>query len=157
MTSNEKLLYALLLNRINLSRKNHKSFSDNNGVFIYYSNKQIQRHLNCSDRTATYALNNLEQAGLIRKEYQKIGLPLKIYVNDVREMDKAVHSSAPEKPQESVSGKPYASSIKHQKPYKSTPVPQEKQVSFDTEKAEKIANDGFLDFSEMKIKKRRKH
>ena len=155
LTSNEKLLYALLLNRINLSRKNHKSFSDNNGIFIYYSNKQIQRHLNCSDRTAAHALNNLEQAGLIRKKYQKTGLPLKIYVNDIREMNKDVRSFASEKSQDKFSQKPYSNSNHNAKPYKSTPVTQEKQVSFDVEKAERKANDGTLDFSEMKIKKRR--
>ncbi len=154
LTSNEKLLYALLLNRINLSRKNHKSFSDNNGIFIYYSNKQIQRHLNCSDRTAAHALNNLEQAGLIRKEYQQIGLPLKIYVNDVREMDKTAHFSAPQKPQEKFSQKLYNNSNYNTKPYKSTPVSQEKQVSFDVEKTEEMKLKHLYNFAE-KTKKRR--
>ena len=154
LTSNEKLLYALLLNRINLSRKNHKSFSDNNGIFIYYSNKQIQRHLNCSDRTAAHALNNLEQAGLIRKEYQQIGLPLKIYVNDIREMNKDVRSFASEKPQDKFSQKPYSNSNYNAKPYKSTPVTQEKQVSFDVEKAEEMKLKHLYNFAE-KTKKRR--
>ena len=85
LTSDEKLLYVLLLNRVNFSKKNLNNFSDSNGIFVYYSNKQIQNHLNCCKSTAIKALNNLEKVGLIKKEYQKNGLPLKIYVNDIRE------------------------------------------------------------------------
>ena len=85
LSSDEKILYVLLLNRINYSKKNLAKFCDSKGVFIYYSNSQIQNHLNCCENTATKALNNLEKIGLITKEYQKKGLPLKIYVNDIRE------------------------------------------------------------------------
>ena len=85
LSSDEKILYALLLNRINYSKKNLSKFCDSKGIFIYYSNSQIQNHLNCCENTATKALNNLEKIGLITKEYQKKGLPLKIYVNDIRE------------------------------------------------------------------------
>lgn len=41
--------------------------------------------IRCSRATATTLLKNLENAGLIHKEYQSNGLPLKIYVNDIRE------------------------------------------------------------------------
>lgn len=85
LSSDEKILYVLLLNRINYSKKNLAKFCDSKGVFVYYSNLQIQNHLNCCENTATKALNNLEKIGLIHKEYQKNGLPLKIYVNDIRE------------------------------------------------------------------------
>ncbi len=85
LSSDEKILYTLLLNRINYSKRNLTKFSDSKGVFIYYSNSQIQNHLNCCESTATKSLNNLEKIGLIHKEYQKNGLPLKIYVNDIRE------------------------------------------------------------------------
>ena len=80
----EHFLYMLLLNRANISKTNFKHFSDKNGFFVYYSNEQITKHLKCSKDTATQVLRNLENAGLIRKEYQKRGLPLKIYVNDIR-------------------------------------------------------------------------
>lgn len=83
LSSDDKLLYALLLNRKNYSKKNLKSFSDEKGVFVYYPNLQIQKHLGCSTATAIKSLKNLENAGLITKEYQKRGLPLKIYVNDI--------------------------------------------------------------------------
>ena len=52
---------------------------------FFNSNQQIQNHLNCCESTATKSLNNLEKIGLIYKEYQARGLPLKIYVNDIRE------------------------------------------------------------------------
>lgn len=83
LSSDDKILYTLLLNRKNYSKKNLKSFSDDKGVFIYYTNLQIQQHLNCSTATAIKILKNLENAELITKEYQKRGLPLKIYVNDI--------------------------------------------------------------------------
>ena len=86
LSSGEKILYTLLLNRTNYSRKNLKNFFDNkNGLFIYYTNEQIQSHLNCSKTNAVSMLKNLENAGLIKKEYQKNGLPIKIYVTDLRE------------------------------------------------------------------------
>lgn len=83
LSSDDKILYTLLLNRKNYSKKNFKNFCDDKGVFIYYTHLQIQQHLNCSPATATKILKNLENSGLITKEYQKCGLPLKIYVNDI--------------------------------------------------------------------------
>ena len=94
LTSNEKILYVLFLNRLNYSRKNLNRFSDEKGVFIYYSYKSIQNHLNCSEPTITSALNNLQKAGLIRKEYQKRGLPLKIYVNDIRGGNRGTYTAS---------------------------------------------------------------
>ena len=85
LSSGEKLLYILLLNRTNYSRKNLKKFyDDKNGLFVYYPNEQIKSHLNCSSGTAKKMLKNLEKAELIKKEYQKNGLPIKIYVTDLR-------------------------------------------------------------------------
>ena len=86
LSSDEKILYILLLNRKNYSKKNLKSFSDKNGIFVYYPNLQIQKHLSCSISTAIKALKSLENAGLITKEYQKCGQPLKIYVNDIADL-----------------------------------------------------------------------
>lgn len=84
-SSKEFLLYTLLLNRLNLSKKNSKHFFDRNGYFIFYSREEIMNDIRCSRTTASIILNNLENAGLIYKEYQDNGKPLKIYVNDIRE------------------------------------------------------------------------
>ena len=152
---NDFFLYMLLLNRTNISKMNLKHFSDEKGVFVYYSNKQIAKDVRCSHATATKALMNLEKAGLIRKEYQKRGLPLKIYVNDIRIGDCAVDSDCSEKPQDKLLHKPYSNSFYNEKPATDHFGKEKRQVSFDVAKADKIANDGFLDFSQMKIKKRR--
>lgn len=89
LSSGEKILYVLLLNRTNYSRKNLKNFyDDKNGLFVYYPNEQIKSHLNCSSETAKKMLKNLEKAELVKKEYQRNGLPIKIYVTDLRENTK---------------------------------------------------------------------
>lgn len=86
LSSSEKILYILLLNRTNYSRKNLKKFyDDKNGLFVFFTIKQIQNNLNCSNKSAIKMLKNLEKAGLIKKEYQKNGLPVKIYVTDLRD------------------------------------------------------------------------
>ena len=82
LSSNSKILYILLLNRLNLSKKNLSKFCDSNGLFIYYTNTQIRRDLCCSINPAIHYLNELEKVGLIKRKYQA-GLPLKIYVNDI--------------------------------------------------------------------------
>ena len=85
LSSDEKILYMLLLNRTNYSRKNLKNFyDDKNGLFIYFPNSQIEKQLNCCTKTVRKMLNNLEKAGLIKREYQRNGLPIKIYVTDLR-------------------------------------------------------------------------
>lgn len=129
LSSDDKILYILLLNRKNFSMKNLNSFSDEKGVFVYYCNSQIQKHLNCCESTATKCLKKLEDVGLICKKYQKNGLPLKIYVNDIRGTVK-------------------------QKIGKS-PAPRD--VSYDITKAEAVSKINRGNFGEMKNKKRRTH
>ena len=128
LSSGEKILYTLLLNRTNYSRKNLKNFFDEeNGLFVYYSNEQIQKHLNCSKTSVIKMLNNLEKAGLIKKEHQKNGLPIKIYVNDLRENI--------EKP-------------------KNTKKLTNDDVSFDIERAEQKARENRMTFGTKKNPKR---
>ena len=154
LSSNSKILYSLLLNRTKFSKKNYKKFFDKNGYFVYYSNLQIQKHLGCSPRTATTTLNELEKAGLIKKEYQENGLPLKIYVNDIRSSDGDVYAFF-KQPQDEFCEKPYSNSIYRGKPVTRQYKTEEKEVSFDVERAEKKSDDGFVDFGNMKIKRRR--
>ena len=137
LSSNEKILYTLLLNRTNYSRKNKEKFTDSNGVFIFYSCKQIQKHLNCSVKTAVNSLDNLQQAGLIRKEYQKRGLPLKIYVNDVFGMHKDTY-------------KPKTSHTPNQNFKPHSPAIKQNDVSFDVERAKETAKKHRENFAEKK-------
>lgn len=138
----------LLLNRFNISKKHLKKFSDEKGVFVYYSNEQITKYLKCNHGTATTVLKNLESAGLIRKGYQKCGLPLKIYVNDVFGIYNRTYQQGASKSYVQDKQVP-----KYTDKFNSSAV--NRNVSFDIDKATKKANEGSLDFGNMKNKKRR--
>ncbi len=152
LSSNSKILYSLFLNRTKFSKKNYKKFCDKNGAFIYYSNSQIQKHLNCSSRTATNTLIELERAGLIKKEYQGNGLPLKIYVTDIRGDEDATHTAS-ESAQDKLYKKSYSNSIHKEKPATRQNKTEDRGVSFDVERAEMKARNTLYDFS---IKKKRR-
>ena len=83
LSSGSKILYCLFLNRLKFSKMNSVNFSDKNGIFIYYSNAQIQNHICCSSKTATALLCELENAGLIKRLNEQNGKSVKIYVNDI--------------------------------------------------------------------------
>lgn len=155
-SSKEFFLYMLLLNRANISKTNSRHFSDKNGVFVYYSNSQITKHLRCDKTTSVKALKTLEQAGLIQKEYQKNGLPLKIYVNDIRAGESGTRSSAPEKPQDKPYKKSYSDSFSHQKPYINEISQEEKQVSFDVGRALSQGQKNRRNFGDIKLHKKKK-
>ena len=118
----------LLLNRVNLSKTNRKHFSDKNGIFIYYTISEIEKDLRCGHNSAVNVLKNLESAGLITKKYQKKGLPLKIYVNDIREGN--VKPTIPK--------------------YNPKPEPKQKETSFDIDRALEQSKLNKYNFGEMK-------
>ncbi len=132
LSSKAILLYSLFLNRTKLSLKN-KKFKDDNGVFIYYSTEQISNHLHCSLNSAKKVLTELEKAGLIRKEYQKNGLPQKIYVNDICTENKGTYFDS-QKPQDKFSQKSYSNSIYNQKARTDRSAEGKQQVSDGEEK-----------------------
>lgn len=76
--------------------------------------------IRCSRTTASIILNNLENAGLIYKEYQDNGKPLKIYVNDIRENTNTI------------------------------PKPEARETSFDIKSALQKEKSNRLNFGEMK-------
>ncbi len=127
-SSKEFFLYMLLLNRANISRLNLRQFSDKNGVFVYYSNEQITDHLRCNKNTSSNVLKKLEDAELIRREYQKRGLPMKIYVNDIRTSGSDTYYPF-KQPQDKLYEKPYSNSIYKEKPVTRQNKVQEKEVS----------------------------
>ena len=148
LSVNAIILYSLMLNRKKLS-VNKPEYNDKNGTFIFFSNPQIQKALRCNQDSARKTLNQLESAGLIRKEYQKRGLPLKIYVNDVFGVHthtynrKVSHPKAQDKPVPR-----YNSSFKSPALYK------EKETSFDINQAEEMANNHLMHFAEKKKKRK---
>lgn len=77
-----KLLYGLLLDRMELSAKNGW-YDDTGRVYIYYTLNEIQENLNCGHDKATKLLVELDirnGIGLIERVKQGQGRPAKIYV-----------------------------------------------------------------------------
>ena len=144
LSVNAIILYSLMLNRKKLS-VNKPEYNDKNGTFIFFSNPQIQKALRCNQDSARKTLNQLESAGLIRKEYQKQGLPLKIYVNDILGIQNRTYNK--NIPQD----KPIQ---KHKSSYKSSAPYREKETSFDINQAEEMANNHLMHFAEKKKKRK---
>lgn len=80
LSDKAKLLYIIILDRLKLSIKNNYT-NDKNEVFIYLSRQEVQKILNCSDKTITKAFNELISLELIFEDRNGIGKNIKIYVN----------------------------------------------------------------------------
>ena len=100
LSSDAKLLYGLLLDRVSLSKKN--GWVDEDGrVYVVYTLENIMLSLNCSDKTATKMMVDLEEHGLIERKRQGQGKPVIIYVknfirsNDVRFKTRTNYDSEP--------------------------------------------------------------
>lgn len=82
LSTDAKLLYGLLLDRMSLSAKN--GWYDEQGrVYIYYTLDEIQEDLNCGHGKAVKLLSELDAGngfGLIERIKQGQGRPTKIYV-----------------------------------------------------------------------------
>lgn len=84
LSSDAKLLYALLLNRMNLSRKN-QWFDEENRVFICYSIEDIAADLHCGRNKAIKALQELDTErgiGLVEKNRRGQGKGSILYVKN---------------------------------------------------------------------------
>ena len=97
LSTDAKLLYGLLLDRMSLSAKN--GWYDEQGrVYIYYTLDEIQEDLNCGHDKATRMLVELDNGkngfGLIERVRQGQGRPTKIYVK--RFTTRAVPTPPPE-------------------------------------------------------------
>lgn len=82
LSTDAKLLYGLMLDRMNLSVKSGW-FDEENRVFIYFALNDIMEQLNCQHGKAIKLLAELDDAkgiGLIRRVKQGQGRPAKIYV-----------------------------------------------------------------------------
>ena len=82
LSSDAKLLYGLLLDRMGLSARNGW-YDDQNRVFIYYTLEEIGMDLDCGHDKATKLLRELDTEtgiGLIERVKQGLGKPTRIYV-----------------------------------------------------------------------------
>ena len=81
LSTNAKLLYGLLLDRVSLSSNN--GWVDEQGhVYIIYTLGSIQRDMHCGDKKATRLLAELEKWNLIERIRQGQGKPSIIYVKN---------------------------------------------------------------------------
>lgn len=78
-TLNAKLIYGLLLNRTQLSRKNNMVSADGN-VYVIYTVKKLAKDLGRSERTVENALKELEDAGLLIRVRNSRNQPNHIYL-----------------------------------------------------------------------------
>lgn len=76
-------LYSMMLSRMNLSEKNKHRFSDEKGVFIYFSLEEMCKYLNCSKPTAILAVQELLGAELVTREQAPNGKSPKYYVKSL--------------------------------------------------------------------------
>ena len=82
ISTDSKLLYGLMLDRMGLSAKNGW-YDDLGRVYIYYTLEEIQEDLNCGHNKAIKILAELDTEkgiGLIERVKQGQGRPCRIYV-----------------------------------------------------------------------------
>ncbi|MBT1048579.1 replication initiator protein A [Streptococcus macedonicus] len=75
-----KLMYMLLFDRRTLSIKN-KWYDADGQIYMYFTNEQFMKELNCSEKTIIRAKKELSQIGLLKEVRQGINRPNRLYIN----------------------------------------------------------------------------
>ena len=97
ISTDAKLLYGLLLDRMGLSARNGW-YDDAGRVYIFYTLDEIQEDLNCGHEKAVKLLSELDTdkgCGLIERVKQGQGRPTKIYVKRFTTRQITAESLAP--------------------------------------------------------------
>lgn len=82
LSTDAKVLYGILLDRMSLSLKN-QWLDAQNKVYIIFTVEEIMDALNCANQKATRLMVELEkQAGLIERKRQGLGRPNLIYLKN---------------------------------------------------------------------------
>ena len=82
LSTDAKVLYGILLDRMSLSLKNQWLDAQKKG-YIIFTVEEIMDALNCANQKATRLMVELEkQAGLIERKRQGLGRPNLIYVKN---------------------------------------------------------------------------
>ena len=82
LSSDAILLYALLLDRLSISRK--RGWIDENGhIYLIFTRKNAEEMLNISDKTATKAFRQLKELKLINEKRLGKGKTYRIYVGKI--------------------------------------------------------------------------
>lgn len=86
LSADAKLLYALIVDRFNLSIAN--KWRDENGTpYVYFSIDSVMESVGCAKAKAVKLMDTLEDWGLIRRAKQGLGKPNRIYVLDPALLD----------------------------------------------------------------------
>ena len=87
LNSDSKILYAFLLDRLSLSKRNHW-VDNNNRIFLIFTRQEVQEKLGLSEKTVTKAFKQLADADLIEEKRQGLGKPNLIYVAKIQYEEK---------------------------------------------------------------------
>jgi len=79
LSNNAKMLYMLLLDRLDLSIKNNW-INENGEVYIIYSRSEMGEELRLSRPTITSSMKSLIESGLLQEELMSIGKSNRIYL-----------------------------------------------------------------------------
>ena len=81
LSTDAKILYGILPDRMNLSAKN--GWRDEQGrVYIIYTVREVQESLCCAEHKAVKLFRELEDIGLVKRKRRGLGRPSLIYVKD---------------------------------------------------------------------------
>ena len=86
LSSDAKILYGIMLDRMSLSVKN-RWFDEHNRVYIYYTTANIMEDLGCAKEKCSKVVAELKEIGLIEKKRQGLGKPDKIFVKNFISID----------------------------------------------------------------------
>lgn len=81
ISNDSKILYSIMLGRTHLSLKN--GYIDNGKVFIYFTQKEIMKALNCWENKATKVIKELQQNNLLEIKREGFASPNKFFLKQV--------------------------------------------------------------------------
>ncbi len=86
-----KILYAFLLDRLTLSKKNHW-INENGEIYLIFTRIEVQEKLNLSDKPVSKAFRQLVEVNLINEKKQGFGKPKLIFVGKIQHQDISSYS-----------------------------------------------------------------
>ena len=94
LSSEAKVLYGILLKRMDLSAKNGW-FDDQGRVYIIFTQEEVMETLNCGNQKAVKLMDELEEKiGLIERKRQGQGKPNLIFVKNFLSVDNPVDNGS---------------------------------------------------------------
>ncbi len=81
ISTDSKLLYGIMLDRMSLSARNGWT-DEENRVYIVFTIDEIKDSLGCAEKKAVKMMDELQEIGLIERKRQGLGKPNLIYVKN---------------------------------------------------------------------------